>query len=135
VFGNKSLLKRVTKAVEPTLEPGETLVVPVYVRDLHFSLETILLGLPASGSVDTWIVSLTDRRVIVHKGDNFNAARSKFLGASPRERVRVVAAEPPDKPAHVTLSFDGDEGHRFEVPLVWRKAAREFVEALAATPQ
>jgi hypothetical protein len=128
-------MKRVAKAVEPSIETGETVVVSVYLHDTHASgaLGSVLLGLPAIGAIDTWIVTLTDRRVIVHKGNNMNAARSTFLGAAPRERVTILSAEPAHGPKHLVLSFDGDPGHDFEVPLVWRGEAARFATRLTGT--
>ena len=127
MFGNKSLMKRVAKAVEPSLETQRALVVScTCTHPPSGSARSVLLGLPAIGAIDTWILTLTDRRVIVHKGNNMNAARSTFLGAAPRERVTMLSAEPAHGPKHLVLSFDGDAGHDFEVPLVWRGEAARF---------
>ncbi len=128
MFGNKGILKRVTRAVEAALEPGETLVVPVYLHDPHATLPTLLLGVPVMATMSTWIVALTDRRVLVFEGNNMNAARSKLIGDAPRDAVQVVDS---DK-GHLVLRFHGDEGHRFTVPLVWRKEAARFAEELRA---
>ena len=135
MFGNKHMLKRATAAVEQSLEPGEQIDVIVYGRDLHFSPEALFVGAGMAGLADTFLLTLTNQRVIVHKGDTMNLSRSRFLGASPRDEVAVTAADPPRSPTHITLSFAGDAGHRFEVPLVWRKEAARFVGALANRDQ
>jgi hypothetical protein len=135
MFGNKGMMRRATVAVEHALEPGEQIDAVVYARDLHFSLEAFFVGAGAAGLADTFLLSLTNRRVIVHKGDTVNLSRSRFLGATPRDQVAVLAADPPRGPTHLTLSFAGDAGHRFEVPLVWRKDAARFVALLAGADQ
>ena len=98
MFGNKHMLKRATAAVEQSLEPGEQIDVIVYGRDLHFSPEALFVGAGMAGLADTFLLTLTNQRVIVHKGDTMNLSRSRFLGASPRDEVAVTAADPPRSP-------------------------------------
>ena len=129
-FGNKHLLRRATQAVEKSLEPGEQIEVIVYAWDVHFSLEAVFI--PGSlGHTKTFLLSLTNRRVIVHKGDDINLARSEFLGAMPRERVTIAETRGRRNPTSLTVRFDSDEGHRFTIPLVWRANAARFVVGLA----
>jgi hypothetical protein len=130
MFGNKNLMKRVMRAVEPALEPGEDLVVPVYLHSYRGSGLSALLGSPAK-NIKTWIVALTSRRVLVYEGDTMNVAKSVLLGDVPREAVTVEPEGSRDKPTHLTFHFSGDDGHRFAVPLVWRNEAARLVTELA----
>jgi hypothetical protein len=132
VFGNKSLSKRIAKAVDPTLRPGETKVVSVYLHDPSGgqSIGVSFPESPLSSVVDTWIVTLTDQRVILHHGDTMKTSRSKFVGDVPRDHDVVISARPEDRPKELVLSFDGETSHRFLVPLVWRNEAAQFVAAL-----
>jgi hypothetical protein len=129
LFNNKSIAKRMRRAVDPTLEPGETLRAMVYGRG-RGTIETALLGPVALAAVPTYILASTDRRVLIFQGNNFNAARSTLLGAVPREQVTVQASGA--KPTQVTVFVAGDEGHTFEIPLVWRQDAARFAADLRA---
>jgi hypothetical protein len=134
MFGNKSIKKRVVRAVEPVLEPGEQLVVPVYLHTYGgLNLAAVLQGTAVVGDIRTWIVALTNRRVLFFQGDTMNAARSHLLGAVPRSSAQVTYEGPADKPTHLTLSVSGGTGDRFAVPVVWRKDAAELLHELGAS--
>jgi hypothetical protein len=132
VFGTKGLSKRIARAVDPTLRPGETKIVSVYLHDPKGAqgIGVTLPDSPLSIVIKTWIVTLTDQRVIIHKGDEMNAARSQFVGDVTRDRVAILSAEPADKPKDLVLSFDDDAGHEFWVPALWRHEAAQFVDEL-----
>lgn len=133
MFGNKSIAKRVAKAVDPVLRPDETKIASVYLHDPTGSDVLVeLVGVPVVRVVKTWILTLTDQRLLVHEGDPMNAAKSSLLGEADRARVALLAAEPARSPKSLVLSIDGDAGHQFDVPLVWRKDAAVFADALRA---
>ncbi len=119
--------KRCLQAIEPCLEDGEQLEVFVWAR----STGTVEQALFRQASIPSWIITLTDRRIIVHEGDNYRANRSRLLGSFPRDRVRRIdtGAKPRSK---LTLSFDGDEGHTFLIQLMWSKDAAALAASLDA---
>jgi hypothetical protein len=130
MFGNRHILRRVTAAVEQALEPGETLIVPVYLHTYQGSdLRVLLAGgtLPGTG-ITTWIAAVTDRRFLIFEGNELNAAKSRFLGAVPRHDVAVLSEGSPAKPTHLTFRIGVEAGHRFAVPLVWRKEAGRLAQ-------
>lgn len=127
MFGAKGLRKRVGVAVERTLEPGESVESTVYLHVYGDPTGAILTGLPVG--IRTWIVALTDKRVILLKGNEMNAAKSEMIGGYPRADVSVSTDEV-DKPKHLELTL-GDKGSaRFAVPLIWRDDAATFAAAL-----
>jgi hypothetical protein len=131
MLGNKSIKKRVVRAVEPVLEPGEQLVVPVYLHTYGgLNLAAVLQGTAVVGDIRTWIVALTNRRVLFFQGDTMNAARSRLLGAVPRSSAHVTYEGPPDKPTHLTLAVSGGTDDRFAVPVVWRRDAAQLLREL-----
>src|SRR5438876_1460246 len=121
-FGKKGFAQRIAKAVDGSLEPGERIEVSLWTRDPSGDLSRAILGLLVEARVASFVLTLTDRRVIVHSGHNFDARRSKLLGSYPREHVSVVAADPPAKPRHPTVRFGHEEDASFAfqpVLLVW----------------
>lgn len=132
-FGKKGFAQRIAKAVEPSLEPGEQVEISLWTRDPSGDMARAVLGLMAEARVASFILTLTDRRVIVHSGHNFNATKSQMLGSYPRDKVSVLAADPPAKPRHLTLRFGHEKDAQFTVQPVWRGEAKQFAERLAAT--
>jgi hypothetical protein len=131
VFGNKGIKKRVVRAIELVLEPGEQLVVPVYLHSFGgLNLAAALSGATIAGDIRTWIAALTDRRVMLFQGDTMNAARSTLIGAVPRSEARVTYEGSPTRPTHLILTVEAGTPDRFAVPLVWRKDAGTFVHEL-----
>lgn len=131
-FGKKGFAQRIAKAVAASLEPGEQAEVSLWTRDPGGDLSRAIFGLLVEARVASFILTLTDRRVIVHSGHNFDARRSKMLGSYPREQVSVVAVDPQAKPRHLTVRFGHEKDARFTVQPVWRVEAKQFAEALAA---
>ena len=131
-FGKKGFAQRISKAVDTSLEPGENVEVSLWTRDPGGDLSRAVFGLLVEARVKSFILTLTDRRVIVHSGHNFDARRSQVLGSYPRELVSVLSADPPTKPRHLTLRFGGEKDARFTVQPVWRGEARQFAEGLGA---
>jgi hypothetical protein len=131
-FGKKGFAQRIAKAVDGSLEPGERVEVSLWTRDPDGDLSRALAGLLVEWKVASFILTLTDRRVIVHSGQNFDARRSKMLGSFPRDQVSVIAADPPNKPRHLTVRFGSEKDARFTVQPVWRPEAKQFAAALAA---
>lgn len=131
-FGKKGFAQRIAKAVDASLEPGERVVVSLWTRDPSGDLSRAILGLLVEARVASFVLTLTDRRVIVHSGHNFDARRSKLLGSYPREQVSVLSAEPPTKPRHLTVRFGHEKDARFTVQPVWRAEAKQFADGLAA---
>ena len=131
-FGKKGFAQRIAKAVDASLEPGERIEVSLWTRDPSGDLSRAILGLLVEARVASFVLTLTDRRVIVHSGHNFDARRSKLLGSYPREQVSVLSAEPPTKPRHLTVRFGYEKDARFTVQPVWRAEAKQFADGLAA---
>ena len=131
-FGKKGFAQRIAKAVDGSLEPGERIEVSLWTRDPSGDLSRAILGLLVEARVASFVLTLTDRRVIVHSGHNFDARRSKLLGSYPREQVSVLSAEPPTKPRHLTVRFGHEKDARFTVQPVWRAEAKQFADGLAA---
>ncbi len=131
-FGKKGFAQRISKAVDTSLEPGENVEVSLWTRDPGGDLSRAVFGLLVEARVKSFILTLTDRRVIVHSGHNFDARRSQVLGSYPRELVSVLSADPPTKPRHLALRFGGEKDARFTVQPVWRGEARQFAEGLGA---
>jgi hypothetical protein len=131
MFSGKGLRKRVAEAVGRTLEPGEMVRSTVYLHVYGDASATILTGLPVG--IRTWIAVLTDRRVILLKGNELNAANSEMVAAYPTADVTVVAGEgePASGPKHLDLQIRDHGTLRFAVPLVWRKDAAGFVAGLS----
>ncbi len=123
---NKGFRKRCLRAIEPCLEDGEQLEVFVWTR----SLGTIDQALFNQASIPSWILSLTDRRLIVHEGNNYGAHKSRFLGSFPRDQVRLIDDPKSSPTKRLTLSFDGDEGHTFRVQQQWGKDGAALADAL-----
>jgi hypothetical protein len=131
MFGTKGLRKRIGRAVEQTLEPGEIVESTVYLHVYGDPSLALVTGLPTN--IRTWVAVLTDRRVIILKGNEVNAARSQLAAAYPIDTVTVISADPPDKPKRIELSFQGQGSARFDVPLLWRTDATMFVAGLAGS--
>jgi hypothetical protein len=134
-FGNDGIKQRCLRAVGPLLEPDEPVDAIVYTRDFQAApaagrLVTPVGGMAALAAVPAFILALTPSRLLVLAANNLNAAHSSLLGTIARAQVRVVAAEPSGKPRRITLSFDGDAGHSFSVPAVWRRDAAAFAAAI-----
>jgi hypothetical protein len=132
LFGKKGFAQRIAKAVDTSLEPGEHVEVSLWTRDPSGDLSRAVFGLLVEARVASFILTLTDRRVIVHSGHNFDARRSQVLGSYPRELVSVLSADPPAKPRHLTVRFGGEKDARFTVQPVWRREAKAFADALRA---
>jgi hypothetical protein len=77
----------------------------LWTRDPGGDLSRAIFGLLVEARVASFILTLTNRRVIVHLGHNFDARRSKMLGSYPRDQVSVAADDPPAKPRHLTVRF------------------------------
>jgi hypothetical protein len=131
-FGKKGFAQRIAKAVDTSLEPGEQVEVSLWTRDPSGDLSRAVFGLLVEARVASFILTLTDRRVIVHSGHNFNANKSQMLGSYPRDKVLVLAADPPAKPRHLTLRFGHEKDAQFTVQPVWRGEAKQFAESLQA---
>ena len=130
-FGlKKGFARRIATAVDPTLEPGEHKVVSLWTRDPKGDMARAVFGLMVEASVPSFILTLTDRRVIVHQGNNFNATKSEMLGSYPRDQVRLISARPPKKPMHLQLRFGNEKDAEFTVQRVWTGEAREFADGL-----
>ena len=132
-FGKKGFAQRIAKAVDGSLDPGENVEVSLWTRDPGGDLSRAVFGLLAEARVASFILTLTDRRVIVHSGHNFDARRSQMLGSYHRELVSVLSADPPAKPRHLALRFGNEKDARFTVQPVWRGEARQFAEGLGAS--
>jgi hypothetical protein len=128
MFGAKGLRKRIAVAVARTLEPGELVQATVYLHVLGDPTLAILTGLPMN--IRTWIAVLTDRRVILLKGNEINAAKSVMVGAYPTDAVTVVSDDPATKPKRLELLIRDEGSVRFDVPLIWRRDAASFVAGL-----
>jgi hypothetical protein len=128
MFGAKSLRKRIGAAVARTLEPGEIVQSTVYLHVLGDPSLAMLTALPVN--IRTWIAVLTDRRVILLKGNETNAARSEKVAAYPRSSVTVAAGDSAAKPKRLELQIRGKGSLRFEVPLIWRQDAERFAAGL-----
>lgn len=128
MFGAKALRKRVGTAVARTLEPGEVVESTVYLHVLGDPSLAVLTGLPVN--IRTWIAVLTDRRVILLKGNETNAAKSEQVAAYPRSAVTVGDRDAAKPPKHLELQIRGEDALRFEVPLIWRQDAERFAEGL-----
>ena len=126
-FGKKGFAQRIAKAVDASLEPGERIEVSLWTRDPSGDLSRAILGLLVEARVASFVLTLTDRRVIVHSGHNFEARRSKVLGSYLREQVSVLSAEPPTKPRHLTVRVGHEKDARFT-----RAEAKQFADGLAA---
>ena len=129
MLGAKSLRKRIGVAVARTLEPGEVVHSTVYLHVLGDPSMAMLTGLPVN--IRTWIAVLTDRRVILLKGDEMNAAKSEQVAAYPRSSVTVAAEDSATKPKRLELQIRDEGTLRFDVPLIWRQDAERFVAELA----
>jgi hypothetical protein len=126
----RGLRKRVGKAVGRTLEPGEVVEATVYLHVYGDPIDTILTGLPVG--IRTWIAALTDRRVIVLKGNELNAAKSELAAAYPVADVVVAPGEGESEssPKHLEFRIKDEGSVRFAVPLIWRRDAATFVATL-----
>jgi hypothetical protein len=135
LFGNKGIKARCVRAVEPHLEAGEAVEAIVYARDpagpgggtAMFGLA----GMAALSATPTFILALTASRLVVLQAHPTVLAKSPFLGAVERQRVRLVG-DPGSAVRALTLSVDGDAGHTFAVPAAWRRDAADFAAALSA---
>jgi hypothetical protein len=132
LLGKKGFAQRIAKAVDASLEPGEQVEVSLWTRDPKGDLSRAVFGLMVEAQVASFILTLTDRRVIVHSGYNFNATKSQVLGSYPRDKVSVLSADPPAKPRHLVLRFGHEKDARFTVQHVWRGEAKKFAESLQA---
>ena len=119
--------KRIDTAVARTLQPGEIVQSTVYLHVLGDPTLAIVTALPVN--IRTWIAVLTDRRVILLKGNETNAAKSEKVAAYPRSSV-MVAADPAAKPKRLELQIRGEGSLHFDVPLIWREDAERFAAGL-----
>jgi hypothetical protein len=85
-------------------------------------------GLPVN--IRTWIAVLTDRRVIMLKGNEVNAAKSEMVAAYPKDTVTVAPGDSATRPKHLELVIRDEGTLRFSVPLIWRQDAADFVAGL-----
>src|SRR5690242_14407015 len=117
MFSGKGLRKRVAEAVGRTLEPGEGVRATVYLHVYGDPTSSILTGLPVG--IRTWIVVLSDRRVILLKGNEINAAKSELVAAYPTADVTVAADHGESEAAakHIELQIKDQGTLRFAVPL------------------
>jgi len=65
-FGKKGFAQRIATAVDPSLEPGEHVEVSFWTRDPSGDLSRAVFGLLVEARVASFILTLTDRRVIGH---------------------------------------------------------------------
>jgi hypothetical protein len=130
MFSGRGLRRRVALAVERTLEPGEVIRSTVYLHVYGDAIGSILTGLPTG--IRTWIVALTDRRVILLKGNELNAAKSELVAAFPLADVAVAPGDGESNviPKHLEFQFAGQGNVRFAVPLIWRRDAGNFITEL-----
>ncbi len=133
-LGKGAFAGRIAQAVAASLEPDEHVIIFVWTRDPNGDLARAVFGLLAEARVDSFILTLTDRRVIVHQGNNFDARKSALLGSYPRDQVSVLRADPRDKPRHLDLRFGNEKDAGFTVQPVWRRDAKAFADGLGAPP-
>ena len=129
MFSGKGLRKRVADAVGRTLEPGEVVRSTVY---LHVDGDRVIDRYTLPVGIRTWIAVLTDRRVILLKGNELNAANSELVAAYPMADVTVAPGEGESAtaPKHLELQIKDQGTLRFAVPLIWRKDAAGLVAGL-----
>jgi hypothetical protein len=122
--------RKVGEAVAGVLEPGETARHSVYLHVYGSPGSSILLGgLPVN--IGTWILAVTDRRVLVFRGDLMDAARSRLVASYPRQAVTVEPHGGEGRPVRLTVSLGTDGSQRFSVPNIWRREAGELVAEMA----
>jgi hypothetical protein len=131
-LGKKAFAGRIGRAVDASLEPGEEVAVSLWTRDPNGDLSRAIFGLFVEAGVASFILTLTDQRVIVHQGNNFNASKSTMLGSYPREEVSVLRAHPRAKPSHLDVRFGGEKDARFTVQALWGREAKAFADGLGA---
>ena len=132
LLGKKAFASRIAQAVDASLEPNEQVTVSLWTRDPKGDLARAVFGLLAEARVQSFILTLTDQRVVVHQGNNFDARKSTLLGSYPRDRVSVLRAHPRNKPSHLDLRFGPEKDARFTVQLLWRGEAKAFADGLGA---
>jgi hypothetical protein len=122
--------RKVGEAVDKVVEPGEVIREAVYLHTYGSPTSSIMSGgLPTN--IDTWILSVTDRRVLLLRGDSMNAANSKLIAGYPRAEVRAQPSGRGGKLTYLTVSFGADPSRRFAVPNIWRRNAAALVDELA----
>ena len=132
-FGKKGFAQRIARAVDSSLEPGEQVEVSLWTRDPKGDLSRAVFGLMVEGACASFILTLTDRRVIVHSGHNFNATKSQMLGSYPRDKVSVLSADPPAKPRHLALRFGHEKDAAVHGAAGVARRGQQFADSLAAT--
>jgi hypothetical protein len=132
LFGKNVFAQRIAQAVDASIEEGETVLVSLWTRDPAGDLARAVFGLLVEAGVASFILTLTDQRVLVHQGQNFDARKSTVLGSYPREQVSVLSADPRQKPRHLVVRFGHEKDARFTVQPVWRHEAKQFADALSA---
>ncbi|MCU1395509.1 MAG: hypothetical protein JWM34_3937 [Ilumatobacteraceae bacterium] len=81
LFDNKSVLKRIMVAIDAVLEPDEHAAVVVYARARTDTTATVLFGTLALAATPTYVIALTERRLLLFHGNNVNASMSVLLGS------------------------------------------------------
>jgi hypothetical protein len=81
LLGRKAFAGRIAQAVGASLEPDEQVIVSLWTRDPTGDFARAVFGRLAEPGVDSFILTLTDRRVIVHQGNNFDSRKSTLLGS------------------------------------------------------
>jgi hypothetical protein len=131
-LGKKGFAKRIRQAVVQQLEPGEEIVVDVYVRGERGTVRRALFGALADASISAFIVSLTNRRMLVFQMDKFRAQNSKLLFTVPRENVRLVGSDLSGFQGQMTLDLGQGNQSTLIVQRAWIEEAKAFQAALPA---
>ena len=131
-LGKKGFAKRIRRAVVSQLEPGEEVVVDVYVRGERGTVRRALFGALADATISAFIVSLTNRRLLVFRMDMFRAQNSKLLFTVPRENVRVLDSDLSGFQGQMTLDLGEGDPSTLIVQRAWIEEARAFQAALQA---
>ena len=122
--------RKVAEAVEKAVGPGEVALESVYLHTYGSASSAIMVGgLPVN--IGTWILCLTDRRVLMFKGDDRDASKSRLIAEFPRDAVTVEPSGRGGRISHLTVSFAGAGSQRFAVPNIWRRNASQLVAELA----
>jgi hypothetical protein len=129
MLGANRMRRKVAQAVEKAVGPGEVALESVYLHTYGSASSAITVGgLPVN--IGTWILCLTDRRVLMFKGDNRDASKSRLIAEFPRDAVTVESSGRGGRISHLTVS-SGAGSQRFSVPSIWRRNATQLVAELA----
>lgn len=131
LFDNKSVLKRFMVAVDAELGSDEAAQVVVYARARVDAAAAVVFGTLALAATPTYVIALTQRRVLVFQGNNVNAAKSMLIGTVDRGLARADAVNKSDAPDQIGLVVTGQPTVFFEIPKLWRRDAARLVDELA----